>query len=425
MQPIIHYLFLDLDPLLFTINMHLLAQPTIFPQELARMSADGVLLRAERLTELLDGQRLQQPSLVICRSGSYFNGSLENARSLQTAGWNLKKKGALDHRSLEDLMEKNLEQVGASRQSGGAPKKMVLATGELRPPTQSCVQAYLGSGWHVKLFCLQRCWSQTLDELGRMHPGRFEVVYLDQHLRELLATSPGPPSSFRHQNSSEVRSEENDQVCKQERDAAKRRQSRLATLPNVYSMENRERYVFLNLDNIAGVLFTSHTLYRRIDGAGSPQDVRLDFRALTQHLCGESESAAVKCQVAAYCKSSPYLARALAGLGWTLIAPMTPGSSDNGLHVEMMSKLVDGAYTASEKTLVLAMGDGGLGGTKTNAYRTIIGKFLEQRWHVEIHAWLHALNDGLIDLQAQYPGRVVVKPLDEFISNLVYPKNQE
>ncbi|KAG6595851.1 uncharacterized protein IUM83_18253 [Phytophthora cinnamomi] len=123
-QPMLHYLFLDLNPLLATMKTHLLAQPTVFPQELTRMSADGVMLRVERLTALLEGQQ-QQPALVVRRYGSYFNGSLENAHALQAVGWDLRKKGALDHRTLENLMEKNLEQVGAVRQPGGVRRAMV------------------------------------------------------------------------------------------------------------------------------------------------------------------------------------------------------------------------------------------------------------------------------------------------------------
>ncbi|KAE9308667.1 hypothetical protein PF001_g11059 [Phytophthora fragariae] len=441
-----HYLFLDLDALLSTIKTHLLAQPTIFPQELTRTSADGVMLRAERLTALLDGQRQQQqPALGLCRYGSYFNESLDNARALRAVGWKLTKKGALDHRSLENLMERSLQQVGASRQSSGAPNTM-------------------------------RCWRQTLDDLGRSYPDRFEVVYLDEHLKGLLASGntaatgtaptaareasllsqmatdgalwnqvrdrrgsihPAPharalalatalpvlPPGPHRLNSSQMSHTKDDFICRQERDAADRRRCKLATLPKVTAMGDRQRYVFLNLDNIAGVLFTSRTLYRCIEGATSPQDVRLDFQALTQHLCGDSTSGAVKCLVAAYWKTSPYLIRALVDIGWTLKAPVSPGINDTGLHDEMMSMLVDSELT--EKTLVLAMGDGGLGSTKTNAYREIIGRFLERQWHVEIHAWLHALNDGFVDLQVQYPGRVVVKPLDELVGDLVYLKKRE
>ncbi|KAL4176683.1 hypothetical protein KRP22_001624 [Phytophthora ramorum] len=62
---------------------------------------------------------------------------------------------------------------------------------------------------------------------------------------------------------------------------------------------------------------------------------------------------------------------------------------------------------------------------KTTAYCEVIRKFLEQHWYVEVPGWLYALNDGLLELQAQYPGRVIVKPLDEHIGDLVYLKQQE
>ncbi|KAG7381950.1 hypothetical protein PHYPSEUDO_005421 [Phytophthora pseudosyringae] len=464
-QPMIHYLFLDLDSLLATVKTHMLAQPTVYPQDLTRVSGDGVLLHPERLTALLDGQQQQQqqqPVLVLCRSGSYFNGSLENAQALQAIGWNLKKKGAPEHRTLENLMERNLAQIGAC----SASKTMVLATGELKPPTQSCILAYLQSGWHVKLYCLQRCWKQTIDDLEQTHQELFKVVYLDGQLRELLANStsvtgsastsvraanremwsqiqggnmqfpPAPharalalaaasPSPFRFsQRSWHVNPTEDNAIRAREQNAAERRQSWLAKLPKAYRSGHRERYVFLNVDNVAGALFSSQMLYRRVDGATCSKDVRLNFRALTKYLCGDGASR-VKCQLAGYCKTSPYLTRALVEFGWTLKPRATAGSDNNGLHYEMMLKFVEGTSTANEKTLVLAMGDGRLGGTNKNAYREIIGKFLERRWYVEIYAWLHALNDGFLELQAQYPGRVVVKPLDDNIGDLVYPKSQE
>ncbi|KAH7463010.1 uncharacterized protein KRP23_13227 [Phytophthora ramorum] len=62
---------------------------------------------------------------------------------------------------------------------------------------------------------------------------------------------------------------------------------------------------------------------------------------------------------------------------------------------------------------------------KTTAYCEVIRKFLEQHWYVEVPGWLYALNDGLLELQAQYPGRVIVKPLDEHIGDLVYLKQQD
>ncbi|KAL4176641.1 hypothetical protein KRP22_001582 [Phytophthora ramorum] len=468
-QPTIHYLFLDLDPLISTVKAQVVAQPTVYPQELTRMSADGVMLNAERLTALLDGQEeRQQPALVICRTGSYFNCSQENAQVLQTVGWSLKKKGAIDHRTLENLLERNLEQVGACSASA-APKTMILATGELRPPTHSCIQAYLQSGWRVKLFCLQRCWRHALDDLSRAYEGHFTAVYLDQHLMELLATSapiarpastsprrsplwdrvsvrrsnlnstpnaralslvsppPGLSSSASRSSFSQMNHTEDSSASTREENAVARRQSWLAMLPKAYTPGNRQRCIFMNLDDIAGMLFTSRTLYQRVDGATAPHNVRLNFRALTKYLRGNDSLVAVKCQVATYCKTSQFLAHALVEFGWALKPVVTAADDDKGLHYEMMSWLVESTTTTNENTLVLAMGDGGLSSSsnKTTAYCEIIRKFLEQRWYVEVHGWLYALNDGLLELQAQYPGRVIVKPLDEHIGDLVYLKQQE
>ncbi|RLN84893.1 hypothetical protein BBJ28_00025467, partial [Nothophytophthora sp. Chile5] len=482
-QPAARYLFLDLDPLLASVQTHVQAQSTVFHGELARMSVAGVLVHPERLTALLDGhQPQQQHAVVVCRLGSYFNPSVENARALQAVGWDLKKKGASEHRTLENLLERNLEHVGVCG-AWGPPKTVALATGALTPPTQSCLQAYLASGWRVQIFCLQRCWKQALDEMNGAFPSRFEVVYVDKFLKHLLmdreavaspaaprgssllsqmatdgtvwnemsarrsvvhpvpharalALAAAPPAyaapSSYHRSSltahgSSVSGQEVAKVMAREQNAVQRRQSRLMSLPSVYTSGHRQRYVFMNLDNIAGALFTSQMLYRCIEGASSPRAIRLDFEALTDRLCGSDNSALVQRQLATYCKTSPCLARALLEFGWTLKPVAATGNDAKALHYELMSQLIRGAATTNEKTLVLVMGDGGLGDSANSktVYRETICKFLEQRWCVEVHAWLHALNDGFLELQGQYPGRVVVKPLDDAVRDLVYLKDRE
>uniref|UniRef100_H3GUX2 Uncharacterized protein n=1 Tax=Phytophthora ramorum TaxID=164328 RepID=H3GUX2_PHYRM len=125
--------------------------------------------------------------------------------------------------------------------------------------------------------------------------------------------------------------------------------------------KHRERDVFLNLDATAASLTSLH-------------DVRLNFEALSDHLCGARTSAVVMHQVATSSKTSPHIAQALETFGWTL-------KIDNVLQTQK------GAATANGKKLVLAMGGAGM-------------------------------------LQSQSPGRVVVKSLDDVLHDSAFLKKK-
>ncbi|KAG2826596.1 hypothetical protein PC119_g13179 [Phytophthora cactorum] len=203
-----------------------------------------------------------------------------------------------------------------------------------------------------------------------------------------------------------------------ERSNVERRRYWLLKLPKTYVPGHRQRYLFMNLDNIASSLLMSSMLYQRIDGATSTRDIYLNFTALTKHLSGNnSATAEVKFQLATYCKTSPFVAHALEKLGWTL---ELFSNDDRTLYSELMVQLDKGGANANGKTLVLATGDGFLGTTNPNAYREVICKFLKEGWYVEIHAWLYSLNNGYLRLQKENPGCVVVKPLDDVLCDLVH-----
>ncbi|POM67917.1 Hypothetical protein PHPALM_15986, partial [Phytophthora palmivora] len=210
---------------------------------------------------------------------------------------------------------------------------------------------------------------------------------------------------------------DDDEATKIERDDVERRRCWLLKLPQLYTPKHRQRHVVLDLDNTAASLVMSRLLFRSIEGAHCPHDVRLHFERLTDRLCGASSSVVVMHQVAIYTKTNPHIAQALEKFGWALKAS---GNDDNALQTELLTQLHKGAATANGKTLVLAMGGGNLGTTNTSAYQEIISKFLVEGWHVEIHAWLRALNDGYLRLQSENPARVVVKPLDEVIHDITY-----
>ncbi|KAL3664154.1 hypothetical protein V7S43_011035 [Phytophthora oleae] len=211
------------------------------------------------------------------------------------------------------------------------------------------------------------------------------------------------------------------EAAKTERGDVERRRYWLLKLPQLYTPKHRERYVFLNLDNTAASLVKSPLLFCCIEGATCPHDVRLHFEALTDHLCGASTSAVVAHQLVTYSKTNPHIAHALEKFGWTA---KSTGSDDKVLQTELLMQLQKGAATANGKTLVLAMGGGSLGTGNTSAYQEIISKFLVEGWHVEIHAWLRALNDGYLRLQRENPGRVAVMPLDDVINDIVFLKKK-
>ncbi|KAF1781708.1 hypothetical protein GQ600_11830 [Phytophthora cactorum] len=146
-----------------------------------------------------------------------------------------------------------------------------------------------------------------------------------------------------------------------ERSNVERRRYWLLKLPKIYVPGHRQRYLFMNLDNIASSLLMSSMLYQRIDGATSTRDIYLNFTALTKHLSGNnSATAEVKFQLATYCKTSPFVAHALEKLGWTL---ELFSNDDRTLYSELMVQLDKGGANANGKTLVLATGDGFLGTT--------------------------------------------------------------
>ncbi|KAH7481712.1 uncharacterized protein KRP23_4889 [Phytophthora ramorum] len=113
--------------------------------------------------------------------------------------------------------------------------------------------------------------------------------------------------------------------------------------------KHRERDVFLNLDATAASLTVSRLLFLflSVAGAQSLHDVRLNFEALSDHLCGARTSVVVMHQVATSSKTSPHIAQALETFGWTL-------KIDNVLQTQK------GAATANGKKLVLAMGGAGM-----------------------------------------------------------------
>ncbi|KAF1789917.1 hypothetical protein GQ600_21802 [Phytophthora cactorum] len=217
-------------------------------------------------------------------------------------------------------------------------------------------------------------------------------------------------------------------MLEQELGDIERRKAKLAELPTgKYAAGNRQRHVFMNLDNIAGAVCNSQWLYQLVAGASSGYDVRLNFRALTERVCG-SKASLVKRRLASYRKMPRELALPLQEFDWEIHALSQSSSGNKGLYYELLDLLETAGAAKHKNTLVLVMGDGALGGSgveQKEATKDLLTKFLDKNWFVEIHSWLHALNDWFLDIQEQYQYRVAVKPLDDAIHDLVYLKQDE
>ncbi|KAL4099280.1 hypothetical protein PRIC1_007086 [Phytophthora ramorum] len=134
--------------------------------------------------------------------------------------------------------------------------------------------------------------------------------------------------------------------------------------------KHRERHVFLNLDATAASLTMCRLLFAPL----------------------QTPSAGTTCVSTS--RRSPT----------TCAAPERQPSHAPSDHAQLLTQLQKGAAAANAKKLVLAMGGGALDTSNSSAYQEIVSKFLVEGWHVEIHAWLRALDDGYLRLQSHNPG---------------------
>ncbi|KAG6622133.1 uncharacterized protein IUM83_09750 [Phytophthora cinnamomi] len=440
------FVFLDLDALLAAVRAHVLAHEAQFHTELARFGAD-VALAPEKLTVLLGDQ---QPARVQSWRGTYCaNPNAAEARALEAVRsdggvavrWQLTQKGTPQHPTLEKMLKRQLAKAGGS-------KTLVLATGALSKSLRGCVDAFLKAQWRVQLVTLEACYRRAADwQLSQLEG--FSTKFMDRYLQKLLTAKrrpeverKGSSPSLRPEQSygSPVKPVEPPQplvyyqddkravMLEQETSDIGRRRARLAALPaGKYAEGSRHRHVFMNLDNIAGAVCNSQWLYQRVAGAGSGYDVRLNFRALTERVCG-AKASSVKRKVAAYRKMPRELALPLQEFDWEINALSLSSSANRGLYYVLLDLLETAGSAKHKNTLVLVMGDGALGGSgadQKEATKELLAKFLDKNWFIEIHSWLHALNDWFLDVQEQNQYRVCVKPLDDAIHDLVYLKQDE
>ncbi|KAG7390924.1 hypothetical protein PHYBOEH_006868 [Phytophthora boehmeriae] len=454
------FVYVDLDALLASVHSHVLSNEAQYHTELARFSSD-VALAPDKLTVLLNDQ---QPARVQCWRGTYCaNPNLSEAKALesvhgdggQTVDWKLTQKGTPDHPTLEKMLKRQLAATGSTI----GKKTLVLATGALSKGMKSVLDAYLKAQWQVQLVCLDSCWINSNWNVSELEG--LAVKSLDKYLKRLLTgrhsaavsrpdferklsspiLRPEQPSSSTSTSSSPTGSLERvslpsgcflddrrANMLEQEHADIQRRKARLAELPSgKYTVGNRSRYVFMNLDNIAGAVCNSQGLHKRIEGATSGYDLRLNFRALTKRVCGP-KSAVVKKLVAAYRKMPRELALPLQEFDWEINQLSHSSSGNKGIYYVLLDLLETAGSAKHKNTLVLVMGDGALGGSgfdQKEATKDLLSKFIEKHWFIEVHSWLHACNDWFLDIQEQHPYRVIVKPLDDAIHDLIYRKEDE
>ncbi|KAG1692041.1 hypothetical protein DVH05_025850 [Phytophthora capsici] len=454
------FIYLDLDSLLSSVRSYVLSHEAQFHKELASFSGD-VALCPKNLTVLLNDQ---QPSCVQCWRGTYCSPNIAEAKALEAVrsdgsakiDWKLTQKGTAQHPTLEKMLKKQLK----AGSSNGGRRTLVLATGVFSKGLKSCVDAYLKGQWHVQLVTLDLCYKKSDWQFTEIEG--FSVKSVDKYLKKLLTArhrgDPGKVDYQRKVSSPTLHSQlsvgsstscsspvkrfdpleypQAVQDCRrvgmleQEIGDIERRKARLAASPTGKNPSaNRQRYVFMNLDNIAGAVCNSQWLYQRIEGARSGYDVRLNFRQLTQRVCG-TKADLVKRKLASYREMPRELALPLQTFNWEIHSLSPSPSGNKGLYYVLLDLLQTAGSTKHKNVLVLVMGDGALGGSgaeQKEATKDLLTKFLDKNWHVEIHSWLHALNDWFLDMQEckQYQSRITVKPLDDAIHDLVYLKQDE
>ncbi|KAG3245012.1 hypothetical protein PI124_g10229 [Phytophthora idaei] len=358
------FVFLDLDSLLCAVRSHVLTHENQFHKELASFSSD-VALCPNNLTVLLNGQH---PSRVQCWRGTYCNPNAAEAKALEgvrsDGGTKIDWKLTQKGTPQHPTLEKMLKRHLTT--TNGAKKTLVLATGVLTKGLKSCVDAYLKAQWRVQLVTLDSCYKKSDWHFTELDG--FDVKIMDKYLKKLLTAKHCETLNF-------------------ERKA----------------------------------------LYQLVAGASSGYDVRLNFRALTERVCG-SKTSLVKRRLASYRKMPRELALPLQEFDWEIHALSQSSSGNKGLYYVLLDLLETAGAAKHKNTLVLVMGDGALGGSgveQKEATKDLLTKFLDKNWFVEIHSWLHALNDWFLDIQEQYQYRVAVKPLDDAIHDLVYLKQDE
>ncbi|RLN85594.1 hypothetical protein BBJ28_00018035 [Nothophytophthora sp. Chile5] len=394
-MPLRRFVFLDCDGLREAVLSHMQERPSEFVID---RSSVAFPLDPLKLTVLLSGtDSVAKPHRGVC-----FDLSAEDAAAFASIGWNLRKKSALEHNTLQKLVNGNLTTSGYWASSADR-KTLVLAIGDLTPAIVNCLEAYLLGKWFVRLYCFRTAVSvEICDRLRASNPVGFQSIYLDRFLKDLLI---------------------GDHSYVAMTDAVGELNGVQALNGNGVALQNPQaggRFVFMDMDNVFQTLSRSESLYLKVPGATSSRNLRINLSALTDRTCADQSM--VQRQIATYCIAAA-LAGPLTSLRWETMKQLEP---DTGTPIlELLAKLISSAAAAAEKTLVLVMGDGNLDDRGKASFTGLLSVLIAQQWHVEVHAWVDSLGGVFAELQAAHPASVVIKPLDEALAELVYVKPTE
>ncbi|RLN85592.1 hypothetical protein BBJ28_00018036 [Nothophytophthora sp. Chile5] len=395
-MPLSRFLFLDCDALRDAVLSHMQERPSEFVID---RSSVAFPLDPLKLTVLLSGT----DSVVKSRCGVYFSLGTDDVTGFTNAGWDLRKKSALEHNTVEKLMHSNLTTSGGWT-SNADRKTLALATGYFTPAIVACLEAHLLANWCVRLYCFRTAVSvEICDRLRASNRTGFQSIYLDRFLKDLLI---GDHSYVATPSVTEATG-----------DFGGSQSSKRSAMP----LQAGGRFVFMDMDDVFKILLQNKSLHLKFPGSTSSRNLRINLRALTDRTCGTDQSM-VQRQVATYGITTG-LAGPLANLRWETRKQPTPNMA--AALLELLAKLISSPPVAADKTLVLVMGDDNLAASVKASVTGLLSLLIAQLWHVEVHAWMDSLGGVFAELQAAHPASVVIKPLDEALMELVYLKSTE
>lgn len=304
----------------------------------------------------------------------------------------------------------------------------------------------------MELHTFQRCWQPELEKMKMAFAPRFQVVNMDEKIPEFVvrrqtlgqrASStasvalpnaptanwrrpkaegnwrlPGtalPPSSAHSGNWVKQRWSvlPLGVMAAKDRSLALKHGQMLAALTKNPVPTDQSRIVFMDVDDVTESLFTSQHLYSEFPEATRTRDLRLGFQPLTDHVCGENRLL-VKSQLALFASTNPILTRLLPRFGWN---PMGGGDSCTLMDLKLAIKRFE---ALDRKALVIVGGNCHKLKCDSEAFQQLVADCLQSEWCVEIHSWLHSLDEGFIELQRAYQTQLVVRPLDDVLRTIVH-----
>lgn len=308
---------------------------------------------AHKLTELLSHPH-GEPNFF---RGTHYKLPAEDIKSFPDAGWDVRAKSAPEHRTLENLLKRNLAD-DTNGALGIGKKTMVLVGGEPTDTVLNRVEIYFEAGWSVQLYCFRDKGSEVSDSLRLKHGSSFQNLFLGGLAKNIL------------------KGETQGSVTLAGDSATRALVDTTTVCSSPSGASGEERFILMNLDDILGTLARSYSLYNKVQGAKSPINVGVDLKALTKLVCGNG-SAKVQRQVAMHSEATTAQAQALLENGWALskqTATMVPT-----VLSEFLTQLLAKDVTASSKTLVLVMGDQCLTVASKVVYSRILAEFLARR----------------------------------------------